>query len=181
LIFHELEIPGAFLLEPERVEDRRGFFARTYCRRELEARGLDPTVVQTNISVNRERGTVRGMHWQAKPHEEIKLVRCTRGAIFDVILDLRPGSPTYKRHLGVRLDENNRMALYVPAGVAHGFQSLEDDAEVFYQMSEFYHPESARGARWDDPAFDVEWPLPISMISERDLSHPPFEDASVEA
>lgn len=175
MIFHQLDIPGAFLIEPERVEDRRGFFARTYCRRELEARGLDPTVVQTSVSVNRLRGTVRGMHWQAAPYEEIKLVRATRGAIFDVILDLRPGSPTWKRHAGVELTADNRLSLYVPAGVAHGFQTLEDDTEVFYQMSEFYYPEAARGVRWDDPAFEIEWPLAISMISERDLTFPPFE------
>lgn len=175
MIFHQLDIPGAFLLEPERVEDRRGFFARTYCRRELEARGLDPTVVQTSVSVNRLRGTVRGMHWQTAPYEEIKLVRATRGAIFDVILDLRPGSPTWKRHAGVELTADNRLSLYVPAGVAHGFQTLEDDTEVFYQMSEFYYPEAARGVRWDDPAFEIEWPLAISMISERDLTFPPFE------
>lgn len=175
MIFHQLDIPGAFLIEPERVEDRRGFFARTYCRRELEARGLDPTVVQTSVSVNRLRGTVRGMHWQTAPYEEIKLVRATRGAIFDVILDLRPGSPTWKRHAGVELTADNRLSLYVPAGVAHGFQTLEDDTEVFYQMSEFYYPEAARGVRWDDPAFEIEWPLAISMISERDLTFPPFE------
>ncbi|NJL27085.1 MAG: dTDP-4-dehydrorhamnose 3,5-epimerase [Thermoanaerobaculia bacterium] len=175
MIFHELDIPGAFLLEPERIEDRRGFFARTYCRRELEARGLDPTVVQTSVSVNRLRGTVRGMHWQTAPYEEIKLVRTTRGAIFDVILDLRPGSPTWKRHVGVELTADNRLSLYVPGGVAHGFQTQEDDTEVFYQMSEFYYPEHARGVRWDDPAFEIEWPLAISMISERDLAFPPFE------
>lgn len=175
MIFHELDIPGAFLLEPERVEDRRGFFARTYCRRELEARGLDPTVVQTSVSVNRKRGTVRGMHWQAAPYEEVKLVRTTRGAIFDVILDLRAGSPTWKRHVGVELTAENRLSLYVPAGVAHGFQTLEDDTEVFYQMSEFYYPDAARGVRWDDPAFEIEFPLAISMISERDLGFPPFE------
>ena len=175
MIFHQLEIPGAYLLEPERREDRRGFFARTFCRRELEARGLDPAIVQCNISVNHRRGTVRGMHWQAAPYEEVRLVRCTAGAIHDVILDLRPGSPTFKRHLAVELDARNRLSLYVPAGLAHGFQTLADDTEVFYQMSEFYHPDHARGVRWNDPAFAVSWPLEITEISDRDLSFPDFE------
>ena len=176
MIFHQLDIPGAFLLEPERKEDRRGFFARTYCRNELEARGLDPTVVQCNISVNHQRGTVRGMHWQAAPYEEIRLVRCTAGAIHDVILDLRPDSPTFKRHLAFELDAQNRLSVYIPAGLAHGFQTLADDTEVFYQMSEFYYPDHARGVRWNDPAFSITWPLEISIISERDLAFPDFED-----
>jgi dTDP-4-dehydrorhamnose 3,5-epimerase len=175
MIFHELDIPGAFLIEPERKEDRRGFFARTYCRHELEERGLDPAVVQCNISVNRRRGTVRGMHWQAEPHPEVKLVRCTAGAIHDVILDLRPESPTFKQHLGIDLDADNRLSLYIPKGLAHGFQSLADDTEVFYQMSEFYHPELARGVRWNDPAFSITWPLPVTEISEKDLGFPDFE------
>lgn len=174
MIFHTLDIAGAFLIEPERVEDARGFFARTYCRNELEDRGLDPTVVQCNISVNHLQGTVRGMHYQAKPHEEIKLVRCTQGAIHDVILDLRPQSRTYKQHFGVELSKDNRLSLYIPRGVAHGFQSLSDDAEVFYQMSEFYHPEATRGVRWNDPAFDITWPLPVKVISDRDLAFADF-------
>lgn len=175
MIFHPLAIPGAYLIEPERKADRRGFFARTWCRHELEERGLDPAVVQCNISVNHRRGTVRGMHWQAEPYGEVKLVRCTAGAIHDVILDLRPGSSTYKRHVGVELDADNRLSLYVPRGLAHGFQTLRDDTEVFYQMSEFYQPDHARGVRWDDPAFEITWPLPISIISEQDLSFPAFE------
>lgn len=175
MIFHELDIVGAFLLEPQRHEDLRGFFARTYCRDELEERGLDPTVVQCNVSVNKKKGTVRGMHWQAEPFPEIKLVRCTNGSIFDVLLDLRPDSETYCRHWGVKLTRENRMSLYIPAGIAHGFQALEDDSEVFYQMSEFYHPECARGVRWNDPAFDIEWPLPISLISDKDTLFPDFE------
>ncbi|MEO1369525.1 MAG: dTDP-4-dehydrorhamnose 3,5-epimerase [Acidobacteriota bacterium] len=174
MIFRELEIAGAYLIEPERKEDRRGFFARTYCRLELEERGLDPTLVQCNVSVNKERGTVRGMHWQAEPYEEIKMVRCTAGAIYDVILDVRPDSPSFKRHVGVELTRENRHAIYIPAGCAHGFQSLEDDSEVFYQMSEFYYPDQARGVRWDDPAFDISWPLPISVISDKDRAYPDF-------
>lgn len=181
MIFHPLEIPGAFLLEPQRLEDRRGFFARTYCRNELEERGLDPTVVQSNVSVNHSQGTVRGMHYQAAPHEEIKLVRCTTGAIFDIILDLRPTSPTFKQHLGLELNAENRHSLYIPAGLAHGFQSLQDHTEVFYQMSEFYYPESARGVRWNDPAFDIRWPLEISEISSKDLSFPDFRESTCRA
>ncbi|MEM9553974.1 MAG: dTDP-4-dehydrorhamnose 3,5-epimerase [Acidobacteriota bacterium] len=176
MIFHSLEIPGALLIEPERKADRRGFFARTWCRDELEERGLDPTVVQCNISVNTAKGTVRGMHWQGEPSPEIKLVRCTNGSIHDVILDLRPDSPTYKRSFGVELTRENRLGLYIPVGVAHGFQTLEDDTEVFYQMSEFYDADAQRGVRWNDPAFDIAWPLPISEISERDLTFPPFEE-----
>ena len=125
--------------------------------------------------MNKKRGTVRGMHWQAEPYPEIKLVRCTAGAICDVILDLRPGSPTFKRHLAVDLDADNRLSLYVPAGVAHGFQALVDGAEVFYQMSEFYYPELARGVRWNDPAFTIRWPLEVTEISDRDLAFPDFE------
>jgi len=173
--FQELPVKGVFLLEPERKEDSRGFFARTYCRRELEERGLDPTVVQCNISVNKLRGTVRGMHYQAAPFEEVKLVRCTKGSIWDVVLDLRPDSPTYKHHYGVELDDQNRLALYIPAGLAHGFQTLADDTEVFYQMSELYHPEAARGVRWNDPAFNVTWPLEVSVIAEKDLDFPDFQ------
>lgn len=177
MIFHPLDISGAYLLEPEKKADERGFFARTYCRRELEERDLDPTLVQCNISVNKKQGTVRGMHWQAAPHEEIKLVRCTAGAIWDVILDLRPESPSYKKHYGVELTAESRLAIYIPAGCAHGFQSLTDGAEVFYQMSEFYYPESARGVRHNDPAFGIEWPLEVSLISHKDLSFPLFESS----
>lgn len=174
MIFREIGIPGAYVIEPERKSDSRGFFARTYCRNELEDRGLDPTIVQCNVSVNSWAGTVRGMHWQAEPHEEIKLVRCTAGAIYDVVLDLRPDSPTYRQHRGVELTRENRHALYVPAGLAHGFQALEDDSEVFYQMSNFYYPESARGVRWNDPAFDITWPRPVTVISERDAGYPDY-------
>ena len=174
MLFRELEIAGAYLLEPERHEDERGFFARTFCRREFEQRGLEPNVAQCNISFNHVVGTVRGMHYQAGPAEEIKLVRCTRGAIHDVIVDLRPASPSFKRHLAARLDAENRAALYVPAGVAHGFQTLADDTEVFYQMSEFYDPAAGRGVRWNDPAFEITWPREISVISERDLEFPDF-------
>ncbi len=176
MIFRQLEVAGAYLLEPERHDDERGFFARTFCRLELEQRDLEPAVAQCNVSFNHRRGTVRGMHYQAPPSEEVKLVRCTRGAIWDVILDLRPESPSFKRHVAVELDAEGRASLYVPAGVAHGFQTLTDAAEVFYQMSEFYDPASARGVRWDDPAFQVTWPREISVVSERDLAFPDFAD-----
>lgn len=172
MIFRELEIPGVYLVEPVRHADVRGFFARTWCREELEERGLDPGLAQRNISHNELKGTVRGMHWQAEPWPESKLVRCTSGAVWDVALDLRRDSPTYRRHVGVELTRENRHALYIPAGVAHGFQSLEDDSEVFYQMSELFYPEAARGVRWDDPAFSIEWPLPVAMLSQKDRSWP---------
>ncbi len=175
MIFRELEVAGAWLLEPERHEDERGFFARTFCRREFSERGLEPAVVQCSVSFNHRRGTVRGMHYQAPPSEEVKLVRCTRGAIHDVILDLRRGSPSFKRHAAVELDAESGVAIYVPAGVAHGFQTLADGAEVFYQMSEFYDPAAGRGVRWNDPAFSITWPLPVSVISGRDLAFDDFE------
>ncbi len=175
MIFRELAIAGAYLLLPERHEDARGFFARTFCRSEFEQRGLKAAVAQCNVSFNHRRGTVRGMHYQAPPSEEAKLVRCTRGAIWDVILDLRPGSASFRRHAGVELDADSRASLYVPAGVAHGFQTLADGAEVFYQMSEFFDPDAARGVRWDDPAFEISWPQEITVISERDLAFPDFD------
>ena len=175
MTFRELEIAGAYLLEPERHEDARGFFARTFCQREFEERGLESAVVQCNVSFNHRRGTVRGMHYQASPAQEVKLVRCTQGAIWDVILDLRPDSADFKRHVAVELSAESRASLYIPAGVAHGFQTLADSTEVFYQMSEFYAPGVARGVRWNDPAFQVSWPQEISVISERDLAFPDFE------
>ncbi len=175
MIFHPLEIPGAYLLEPERPEDRRGFFARRYCRWQLEQRGLDPVLVRCEVSVNRLRGTVQGMHYQAAPYQESQLIRCTTGSIFGVIVDLRPESPVFRRHLGFELSKNNRRSLYVPALVAHGFQTLEDDSEVFFQTSEFEYPEHARGVRWNDPALAIEWPQEISFITERDLELPDLE------
>ena len=176
MIFTETRIPGAFLIEPEPLEDERGFFARTWCQREFKAQGLSPQLVQCSISFNKKKGTLRGMHYQAAPHEEAKLVRCTKGAIYDVILDLRPWSPTFKQHVAVVLSAQNRKMLYVPEGVAHGFQTLEDETEVFYQMSEFYTPEWARGVRWDDPAFDIPWPADARVIAARDRSYSDYWD-----
>lgn len=176
MIFRELDLPGAFLLEPELRMDDRGFFARTFCRREFEEHGLDPEVAQCSLSFNRWRGTLRGMHYQATPGEEAKLVRCMRGAIHDVIVDVRPGSPTLGRHAAVDLSADDRLALYVPPGFAHGFQTLSDDTELYYQMSAFYAPELARGFRYDDPELGIEWPLPVTVISDRDRELPTFAD-----
>jgi len=172
LIFEPTRIAGVVIVQPERRADERGFFARTWCREEFEAHGLNPRLVQCNVSFNHRRGTVRGMHWQRDPHGECKLVRCTAGAILDVVVDLRPGSVTYRQSIAVELSAENRHALYIPEGLAHGFQTLTDSVEVLYQMSTDHHPESATGARWNDPAIQVAWPLPISVISARDESWP---------
>jgi dTDP-4-dehydrorhamnose 3,5-epimerase len=173
--FTPAPLAGAWLIDLEPIADERGSFARTWCEREMEAHGLVTRVVQCSVSRNTRKSTLRGMHFQAAPHEETKVVRCTRGAIFDVILDLRPGSATFKRWFGAELSAANGRALYVPAGMAHGFQSLVDDTEVAYQISEFHHPESARGVRWDDPAFSIEWPQAASRaIHPKDLAYPDF-------
>ncbi|HEV2845957.1 MAG TPA: dTDP-4-dehydrorhamnose 3,5-epimerase [Thermoanaerobaculia bacterium] len=176
MIFRETPLPGAWVLEPERFEDERGFFARTYCRRDFADRGLDPDIAQCSVSYNHRRGTLRGLHFQAAPHEEVKLVRVTRGAVWDVIVDVRPGSPTFKKYFGVILSAEAGNALYIPKGMAHGFQTLEDATEVFYQISAFYAPEAARGYRWDDPAFVIPWPEPPSVISDKDRNLPFFEE-----
>lgn len=174
MTFTETAIPGAFIIEPERLEDHRGFFARTWCEREAKAHGLAPRWVQCSISFNKRRGTLRGLHYQAAPHEEAKLVRCTRGAIFDVAVDLRRHSPTFRHHVSVVLSSENRKMLYVPEGCAHGLQTLEDDTEVFYQISQFHSPEHGRGVRWDDAAFAIEWPAAERIIIERDRNYPDF-------
>lgn len=170
--FIETPIAGAFLLEPELMADERGFFARTYCREEFAAHDLNPELVQCSISYNLRKGTVRGMHYQKAPHAEAKLIRCTGGAIFDIIADMRRDSPSYRRWHGITLSAKNRNALYVPEGVAHGFQTLEDHTEVFYQMSEFYQVDFSAGFCWNDPFFDIAWPEPISLISDRDMNYP---------
>jgi dTDP-4-dehydrorhamnose 3,5-epimerase len=174
ILFSETKLKGAFLIELEKHVDFRGFFARTYCEREFEAHGLRSRLVQCNVSFNQHKGTLRGMHYQAPPHEEAKLVRCNRGAIYDAIIDLRPKSPTFKQYVGVTLSANNGTMLYIPEGFAHGFQTLEDNTEVFYQMSQFYSPDHARGVRWDDPAFGIEWPAADRIIIERDRTYPDF-------
>jgi dTDP-4-dehydrorhamnose 3,5-epimerase len=176
VLFRETKLPGVFEIGLELLHDERGFFARTWCQNEFKEHGLESKLVQCSISFNRHRGTMRGVHYQAEPFAESKIVRCTAGAIFDVALDLRKGSPTYKQWFGIELSAENRKTLYVPKGCAHGFLSLTDNAEVLYQMSEFFHPESARGVRWNDPAFQIEWPGKVEVISERDRSLPDFED-----
>lgn len=176
MIWVETSLPGAWLLEPERVEDERGYFARTYSRQEFAARGLDPEIAQCSVSWNRRRGTLRGLHFQAAPHEETKLVRCTRGSVWDAIVDLRPGSPTLERHFAAVLSAERGNSLYVPKGFAHGFITLEDATEVSYQISAPYAPESARGYRWDDPAFAIPWPEPPAVISARDRALPLYDD-----
>jgi dTDP-4-dehydrorhamnose 3,5-epimerase len=174
VIFTETTLKGAFLIEAERREDERGFFARTWCQREFDSHGLEKHWVQCSISFNRKKGTLRGMHYQAPPYEEAKLIRCTRGAIFDVIVDLRPHSPSFKHWVGLELTADNRRMLYIPEGFAHGFQTLADETEIFYQMSQFYAPEYASGVRWDDPALHIAWPTDERTISERDRSYPDF-------
>lgn len=168
MIFNETKLKGAFIIEPERLEDERGFFARTFCQKEFQERGLNIKVAQCNISFNKQKGTLRGMHYQVAPYEEAKLVHCTKGAIYDVMIDLRPDSITFKKWFAVNLTEQNRKILYIPEGLAHGFQTIEDSSEVFYQMSEFYNSESARGCRWNDPEFDIVWPINPPILSERD-------------
>jgi len=172
VLFIPSELPGAWLIEPEFIGDDRGAFARSWCGREFEERGLNPRLAQCNISTNRQRGTVRGMHFQREPHAETKLVRCTRGAIFDVIVDLRPDSAMFHRWSAFELSADNHRLLYIPAGFAHGFQTLTDDTEVFYQMSCEYQSGYSFGVRWNDPAIAVEWPFPISVISSRDETWP---------
>jgi len=174
VIFTETKLKGTFTIEPERLEDQRGFFARTWCQREFEVHGLNPRIVQCSISFNKKKGTLRGMHYQVAPFQEVKLVRCTKGGIYDVIIDLRPESPTFKRYIAIILSADNRKMLYIPERFAHGFQTLEDNTEVFYQMSEFYTPEGARGLRWNDPTFAIEWPQAERIIIERDLNYPDF-------
>jgi dTDP-4-dehydrorhamnose 3,5-epimerase len=177
LKFAQTGLPGATVIEPERLSDERGFFARTWCAREFADHGLKRALVQCSISFNRRKGTLRGMHYQIPPHEEAKLVRCTLGAIYDVIVDLRTDSPTYLKHFAVELSQDNRKMLYVPEGCAHGFQTLADDTEVYYQMSEYYSPECSAGHRWNDPAFGIDWPLEVSVISDRDNRYPDFSPA----
>jgi dTDP-4-dehydrorhamnose 3,5-epimerase len=172
--FHKAKIAGVFEVCLEPRTDDRGFFARAWCQREFETRGLNSTVAQCNISRNARKGTLRGMHYQAQPFSETKVVRCTRGAVYDVVLDLRPESKTFKQWVSVVLTEESGNMVYIPDGCAHGFLSLQDGSDVFYQMSEFYNPEAARGVRWDDDAFGIVWPEKVEVISERDRTYPDF-------
>lgn len=176
--FSEIPLKDAYCIELDPVEDERGFFARSWCVNEFKNHGLNPNLVQCSVSFNHKKGTLRGLHFQSKPHDETKLVRCTMGAIYDVVVDLRPDSPTFKQWFGVEMTSKNRKAMYVPEGFAHGFQTLEDDTEVFYQMSEYFHPESARGVRYDDPDIGIEWPISKMTISPADNSLPLLGEAS---
>jgi dTDP-4-dehydrorhamnose 3,5-epimerase len=172
MIFTESRLSGAYLVDVERLTDERGFFARSYCAEEFAARGLGPELRQCSVSYNAHKGTLRGMHYQSAPHEEHKLVRCTAGAIFDVIVDIRATSPTYRHWFGAELTAGNHRSLFIPPGFAHGFVSLADDTEVYYMISVAHAPQASRGFRWNDPAFAIEWPLPPAVISARDAAYP---------
>ena len=174
MIFKPTALPGAFLIEPDRRADVRGYFARTYCEKEYAEQGLDPHISQCSVSFNYRKGTLRGLHYQSAPFEEVKVVRCNRGSIYDVIIDLRPDSPAYKKWFAAQLDELNGNMLYIPKGFAHGFQTLADNTEVFYQMSQVFSAEHARGVRWNDPAFSIDWPEAERIILERDRNYPDF-------
>ena len=172
--FLSTDLPGVFVVEMEPREDERGSFARSWCQNEFAAQGLDTRLAQCSISYNTRRGTLRGMHFQTEPYSEVKLVRCTAGGIYDVAVDLRPASPTFRQWTATELTAENRRALYVPFGCAHGFQTLTDGAEILYYMSEFYHAEAASGVRWNDPAFSIEWPIADPFMSERDAGYSDF-------
>jgi len=176
IIFTETKLKGAFIVDPERFEDARGFLARSFSAKEFESRGLNPRIAECNISFSKKRYTVRGMHFQHPPFAQAKLVRCSKGAIYDAIIDLRPESPTFKQWIGEELTAENRRILYVPEGFAHGFQTLADDTEVFYQMTNFYNPGSEGGVRWNDPVFAIDWPATDGVtINERDQNYPDFK------
>jgi dTDP-4-dehydrorhamnose 3,5-epimerase len=174
MLFHETPISSAYVIEPQRIHDDRGFFARLWCVEELSKQGLCTTIRQTNIGVSTRKGTLRGLHFQRAPHAEVKIVRCPRGAIFDVVVDLRADSPTLRRWHGVELSQDNQLALYVPEGCATGYLTLTDDTEIYYHTSAAFHPASASGVRYDDPAFGIAWPGPALVMSEQDRSWPDF-------
>jgi len=180
MIFAATKVAGAYLVDLECRSDQRGFFARAWCSKEFEARGLTARLAQVNVSGNARKGTVRGLHYQLAPYREAKIVRCSRGAIYDVAVDLRPDSPTHLRWAAVELTAGNRRMLYVPEGCAHGYQTLTDDTELLYLMSESYSPEHARGVRYDDPTFGIEWPLAVENLSEADRSWPDYQGFALE-
>jgi dTDP-4-dehydrorhamnose 3,5-epimerase len=176
MIFKKTHIIGAFVIELEKRGDERGFFARTFCCKEFEAQGINIRVLQANIGFSRSRGTLRGLHYQVLPYAEAKLVRCTAGALYDVFLDLRPSSPTFKQWLGVELTDGNHSMLYVPEGCAHGYLTLTDNTEIYYMVTQFYTPDAERGVRWNDPAFKIEWPISKNLvISDKDKSWPDWQ------
>jgi dTDP-4-dehydrorhamnose 3,5-epimerase len=174
MLFTETPLMGAFIIDIGLIEDERGFFARTWAPDEFEKRGLDPTLIQCNLSWNKQKGTLRGMHFQRAPFEEVKIVRCTRGAVMDVVVDLRRDSPTFCQWTSVVLDADSRRMLYIPKGFAHGYQTLTDDVEVYYHVSARYEPTHATGLRWNDPAFGIAWPLTPTVMSEKDRTWPTF-------
>jgi dTDP-4-dehydrorhamnose 3,5-epimerase len=174
MIFTETKLQGVTIVDIQRLQDERGFFARSWCRNEFKQAGLVDTLVQTNISFNAKKGIIRGMHFQLPPFEEVKLVQCTRGAIFDVIVDLRPQSKTHKQWISVELTEENHRMIYIPPGCGHGYQTLTDTSDILYQVSQFYSQEHARGARYNDPAFQIQWPLPLTLISKNDSTWPDY-------
>ena len=175
MIFTETKIKGVYLIEPELITDERGFFARSFCKEEFQKHGLETDIVQCNISYNKKKGTLRGMHYQVPPFEEAKIVSCTKGSIYDVVVDLRRDSPTFRNWHAVELSADSYRMLYIPKGCAHGFQTLEDNCIVYYQMGEYYHPEYSRGIRWDDPAIGIVWPIPAGIISVKDQNYVDFE------
>jgi len=174
--FTETNLSGSFIIELEKIEDERGFFSRAWDRKKFEENKLNSKIIQCNISFNKKKGTIRGLHFQAEPYEEVKIVRCTKGKVFEVLVDLRSNSNTYKHWLGIKLNEQNHNIIYVPEGFALGFQTLEDNTELFYQMSQEYVPKYARGIRWDDPTINISWPLTPTIISKKDMELPLFLD-----
>ncbi len=177
MIFKKTILQGAFIIEPKRIGDERGFFARLLCNNELEQQGLKSNIVQTNIGFSTTKGTQRGLHFQKPPHQEVKIVRCTRGAIYDVIIDLRPDSGTYKQWFGIELNEENRLSLYVPEGFAQGYRTLKDNSEMYYHTTAFYAPKHAFGVRYDDPAFNISWPGQVTTISDNDKNWPDYKES----
>jgi dTDP-4-dehydrorhamnose 3,5-epimerase len=179
MIFSETELQGLYVIEPEGLEDERGFFARVWCENEVRGHGIEAQFVQCNISFNKRKGTLRGMHYQASPHGEAKVVRCTAGSLYDVVIDIRPESETFLQWFSVELTAEDRRLIFIPVGFAHGFQTLSDNTEVFYQMSEFYKPEYGRGIRWNDPLFNIVWPLGNRVISKKDREWKDFDPSKI--
>lgn len=174
MIFNKIPLEGAMIIEMEKIEDNRGYFARCYCNKEFSKMGLESSIKQCNLSENYKKGTIRGMHYQSQSFAEDKIVRCCRGAVYDVIVDLRKSSSTYLNWYGVELSEENQKMMYAPKGVAHGFQVLEDNSTLFYMITEYYNPKAGRGVRWNDPAFNIKWPLEVTEISDKDKSYPDY-------
>ncbi len=175
MIFTETKLKGAFIIEIQKLEDERGFFGRAWCQKEFEAHGLNPNMCQINTSYTKKKGTIRGLHYQIDPYQEAKFIRCTRGRIFDIMIDLRPDSPTFMQWIGNELSSDGYKMVYVPENFAHGILSLEDNSEVYYPVTQFYTPGAERGIRWNDPAFDIKWPIEVEIVSEKDNSHPDFD------